>query len=344
MVQRSAGDLRAPAGEVQSSLDVEKAWTITIGSPGIVVAVLDTGVRFDHPDLLPVASGGNLLPGYDMISDVDTANDGNGRDADASDPGDWLTQAEISKVGGPFYQCDTSPENSSWHGTQTAGLVAALTNNSVGMASVGRNVRVLPVRVLGKCGGFDSDIIAGMRWAAGQAVPGLPANQNRAQVISMSFGGDGACDVAYQEAVNQITAAGTVIVVAAGNSNNAVAAPANCAGVIAVGALRHVGTKGGYSSLGPEVAISAPGGNCVNTDLGSPCLYPILSTWNSGTTTPQNSTYTDSYHYFYGTSFDAAGGGHDRFDAFRTALADPVSDQGAAASHCASVSDRWWRP
>src|SRR5450432_775143 len=271
----------------------------------VVAAMLDTGVRFDHPDLKAVAAGGNLLPGYDMISDIDTANDGNGRDADASDPGDWLTQAEISKVGGPFYQCDTSPENSSWHGTQTAGLVAALTNNGVGMASVGRNVRVLPVRVLGKCGGFDSDIIAGMLWAAGIAVPGVPANPTRAQVISMSLGGDGPCSAAYQDAVNQIIAAGTTIVVAAGNTANTVDAPANCAGVIAVGAVRHVGTKVGFASLGPEVAISAPGGNCVNTAAGSPCLYPILTTSNSGTTIPVSAIYTDSINPSLGTSFSA---------------------------------------
>jgi serine protease len=295
--------LRAPAGAVTSSLDIETAWGVTTGNPSVVVAMLDTGVRFDHPDLKAVTAGGNLLPGYDMISDVDAANDGNGRDADASDPGDWVTQAEISKVGGPFYQCDTAPSNSSWHGTQTAGLVAALTNNGAGMASVGRNVRVLPVRVLGKCGGFDSDIIAGMLWAAGIAVPGVPANPTRAQVISMSLGSDGPCTAAYQDAVNQIIAAGTTIVVAAGNSANAVGVPANCAGVIAVGAIRHVGTKVGFASLGPEVAISAPGGNCVNTAAGSPCLYPILTTSNSGTTTPVNAIYTDSINPSLGTSF-----------------------------------------
>jgi serine protease len=295
--------LRAPTGAVTSSLDIETAWGVTTGNPSVVVAVVDTGVRFDHPDLLRVAAGGNLLPGYDMISDVNTANDGDGRDADPSDPGDWLTQAEISNVKGPFYQCDTSPENSSWHGTQTSGLIAALTNNGVGMASVGRNVRVLPVRVLGKCGGFDSDIIAGMLWAAGMAVPGVPTNPTRAQVISMSLGGDGPCTAAYQDAVNQIIAAGTTIVVAAGNSANAVESPANCSGVIAVGAVRHVGTKVGFASLGPEVAISAPGGNCVNTAVASPCLYPILTTSNSGSTVPGSPIYTDSFNPSIGTSF-----------------------------------------
>ncbi len=298
--------LRAPSGAVKSSIDAETAWNFTTGNPGVVVAVLDTGVRFEHPDLRAVAAGGNLLPGYDMVSNVDEANDGNGRDADPSDPGDWVTQAEISNPASVFYQCRTSAANSLWHGTLTAGLIGALTNNSVGMASVGRNVRVLPVRVLGKCSsGSESDVIAGMRWAAGMPVPGVPANPNRAQVISMSLGDDQPCDNAYQEAVNQIIAAGTVIVASAGNQGHDAGAPANCAGVIAVGALRHDGTKSGFSSVGPTVAISAPGGNCVNTALSAPCLYPILSTTNSGTTTPVASTYTDSFNAPLGTSLSA---------------------------------------
>ena len=164
--------LRAPdaaaattATTVVSSINAEAAWNVSTGSNSIVVAVLDTGIRFDHPDLKKIANGGNLLDGYDMVSDLATANDGNARDADASDPGDWLDQADIDS-GNFAGACDaTDISNSSWHGTQTAGLIGALTNNGSGMASVGRNVRILPVRVLGKCGGFDSDIVAGMRWA-----------------------------------------------------------------------------------------------------------------------------------------------------------------------------------
>ena len=296
--------LRAPNGTVKSSIDAETAWAITTGNPGVVVAVLDTGVRFEHPDLRAVAAGGNLLPGYDMVSDIATANDGDGRDPDPSDPGDWVTQAEISNPASSLYQCAPSAESSSWHGTQTAGLIGALTNNSVGMASVGRNVRVLPVRVLGKCGGDESDAIAGMRWAAGLSVPGVPANPNRAQVISMSFGADEPCDAAYQDTVNQILAAGTVIVASAGNTGHDPGSPAACAGVIAVGALRHDGTKNGFSSLGSAVAISAPGGNCVNSALNSPCLYPILTTTNTGTTTPVAASYTDGLNNpSLGTSF-----------------------------------------
>jgi len=303
--------LRAPAGEIKSSLNVEAAWNVTTGSPGVVVAVIDTGVRFDHPDLLRVQAGGNLLPGFDMISKVSGANDGDGRDADASDPGDWLTLAEVQQKGGPFYQCATTARDSSWHGTQTSGLVGALTNDGIGMASVGRNVRVLPVRALGKCGGFDSDIIAAMRWAAGLPVPGVPVNTNPARVLNLSLGSEGTCSSAYRDAIAAINAVGAVIIAAAGNSTgHAVGSPANCPGVIAVAGLRHAGTKVGFSDLGPEISISAPAGNCVNTAAGTPCLYPILTTSNAGATAPiaaaeGGSIYTDSFNRSLGTSFSA---------------------------------------
>ena len=302
--------LRAPVGDVKSSLDVETAWNLTTGNPNVVVAVLDTGIRYDHPDLKTVALGGNLLPGYDMIAQHDgtfgIANDGNGRDADPSDPGDWITANE--NAAGEFQGCGAS--SSSWHGTQTAGLIGALTNNGEGIASVGRTVRVLPVRVLGKCGGYDSDIIAGMNWAAGLPTgdPAVPANPNPARILNMSLGGDGACSTAYQQAVNAITAAGVAIIASAGNSSgHAVSSPANCNGVIGVAGLRHVGTKVGFSDIGPQISISAPGGNCVNAN--GACLYPIMTTSNAGTTTPvlgaAGATYTDSFDISVGTSFSA---------------------------------------
>jgi serine protease len=296
--------LRAPAGEVLSSLNIEPAWAVTAGRPDVVVAVVDTGVRYDHPDLLAASLGGKLLPGYDMISQGGIGNDGDGRDPDASDPGDWVSQAELFSRDSAFFRCVTGPTASSWHGTQVSGLVAALTDNDVGMAGTASGVRVLPVRVLGKCGGFDSDIIAGLRWAAGLEVPGVPANPYPARVINLSLGGDGACSVAYQDAVDEVTASGALIVAAAGNSSgHAVAVPADCRGVLAVAGLRHAGTKVGYSSLGSEVAISAPAGNCVNTASGAPCLYPILTTTDSGTTGPTGASYTDSYTTSLGTSF-----------------------------------------
>jgi hypothetical protein len=249
-----------------------------------------------------------------MVSDFQSAGDGDGRDPDASDPGDYVTVADVNNPGNPYYGCTDLGSNgqyvaksSSWHGTQTAGLIGAATNNGVGMASVGRSVRVLPVRALGKCGeGDDADIQAAMRWAAGLPIPGVPVNPYPARVINMSLGGEGGCSAAYQDAVDSVTAAGAVVVASAGNNTgHAVGEPGNCRGVIAVAGLRHVGTKVGFSSIGPEVSIAAPAGNCVNTAAGTPCLYPILTTTNAGATVATTSTYSDSYDYSLGTSFSA---------------------------------------
>lgn len=293
--------LRAPAGEVQSAINAVTAWDRHTGNPSVVVAVLDTGVRTNHPDL-----AGKLLPGYDMVADSRISNDGNGRDADASDPGDWLTQAEINAgvTGDPNFWDGCEESNSSWHGTQVAGIVAAATHNAVGMAGSGRHVRVLPVRVLGKCFGYTSDIIAGMQWAAGVSVPGLPANPNPAQVINLSLGSAGACLQVEVDAIAAVNAAGAVVVVAAGNTaGRAAGSPANCAGAIGVAGLRHAGSKVGFSDLGPELTIAAPGGNCVN-DIGA-CLYPILTTVNSGSQGPDANGYTDAFNVSVGTSFSA---------------------------------------
>jgi len=297
--------LHPPAADIPSAIDAQSAWDISIGSPTIVVADIDTGVRFEHPDLLAVAAGGNLLPGYDMISDADVANDGDGRDPDASDPGDWVTQDDLSQPNGPFNNCQPSPSPSSWHGTKVSGILAALTNNGTGMASVGRTIRVLPVRALGKCGGFDSDIIAAMRWAAGFSVPGVPPNTTPARVINLSLGSAGPCTAAYQQVISDVMAAGVTVVAAAGNSTgHAVGLPANCPGAVAVAGLRQAGDKVGFSDIGPEIAIAAPAGNCVNTAAGTPCLYPIVTASDVGTTVPVSSTYTDGLvNPSFGTSF-----------------------------------------
>jgi serine protease len=292
--------LRPPSSDIPAAINAEGAWDITTGSPSVVVAVLDSGVRYDHADL-----AGNLLPGYDMIADVPTGNDGDGRDADASDPGDWVTSQEAFRSGGDFAGCEV--ESSSWHGTQISGIVAALTNNGLGMASVGRTVKVLPVRVLGKCGGRDSDIQAAMRWAVGLPVPGVPMNPNPDKILNLSLGSSGSCGSAYVDAINAVNATGALIVSSAGNSaGHSVSTPANCPGIIAVGGLRHVGTKVGFSDVGTEIALSAPAGNCV-TSSGT-CQYPILTTSDAGTTTPSvnSSIYTDGgADASLGTSFSA---------------------------------------
>ncbi len=171
-------------------------------------------------------------------------------------------------------------------------------------------MKILPVRVLGKCGGFDSDIQAGMRWAAGLVVPGLPINPNPARIVNLSLGGRGNCTAAsgYPAVIAELRAAGTLVVAAAGNSaGQAVELPANCPGVMAVAGLRHAGSKVGFSDLGAAISISAPAGNCINLGASEPCLYPILSSSNSGTQRPNagGSTWTDSYDYSVGTSFAA---------------------------------------
>ena len=284
-----------------SAVDAVGAWDLATGSSGVVVAVLDTGVRYDHPDLLSANAGGRLLPGFDFVRDTGISNDGDGWDADASDPGDWVSHAEAGT--GQFSSCVVS--NSSWHGTRVSGIVGALSNNSRGIAGTGWNGWILPARTLGKCGGSDSDIIAAMLWAGGVAVDGAPANPYPARIINMSLGGKGSCLQTYRNAISQLAARGTVVVASVGNEGGAVVAPANCPGVVGVAGIRHVGTKVGFSNLGPGVALSAPGGNCVNTGQGEPCLFSIDTTTNLGLTTPAANGYTDQLDFNVGTSFSA---------------------------------------
>lgn len=266
-------------------INLETAWDTTSGS-GAVVAVLDTGV-LPHVDL-----ASNLLPGYDMISDAFVGNDGDGRDSDASDPGDWVTAGQCG--GGE----PTQDENSSWHGTHTAGTVAATTNNGSGVAGVAFGAKVVPVRVLGRCGGYTSDIADAIIWAAGGNVSGVPNNANPANVINLSLGGGGSCGNTTQNAINTARALGASVIVSAGNSNiNAAnATPANCNGVITVAATNRSGGKSYFSNFGSIVDIAAPGG-----DLRFTAADGIASTLNDGLTTPT----TDNYVYYQGTSMSA---------------------------------------
>ncbi len=261
------------------------------------MAVLDTGVRPDHPDLQ-----GKLVSGFDFVADPFMGNDHNGRDSNPTDPGDWTTN-NMCTPGEPG-------EHSSWHGTQVAGLIGAATNNALGIAGVGYNVRVQPIRVLGRCGGLTSDIIAGMLWAAGLSDDVgttssiIRPNHHPSRILNLSLGGSGSCSNAYRAAIQRLTDAQVAVVVAAGNASTSVSKPGNCPGVITVAGLRHSGTKAGFSSLGSQVSISAPGGNCVNTNPADPCLYPIMSTFNWGETKAGSNGYSDSYlRPSMGTSF-----------------------------------------
>jgi serine protease len=317
-------------GAQPAAIRANDAWDITRGgeidAPApVVIAVLDTGIRPNHPDL-----AGKLLPGFDFISTAEISNDLDGWDPDPTDVGDFITAEDLATES--FKGCGSGddsdqPTNSSWHGTRVAGLIGARTDNGIGLAGAAFNLRIVPVRVLGKCGGFLSDVLAGMYWAAGffddssghpipapiLADPGAlrgHRNLNPAQVINMSLGAQGACSEMYQTAVRDITAIGVLIVAAAGNDGGGVDKPANCDGVLAVAGLRHSGTKVGYSNLGSEVGIAAPAGNCFLTatpqDPNPPCVYALNTLTNLGMRGAEADDYsTPLVRPSFGTSFSA---------------------------------------
>ena len=270
----------APGGIAATS-----AWNVTHGSSSIVVAVLDTGVR-PHAGM-----AGRLLPGYDMIGDPMTANDGGGRDGDASDPGDFVLASEATT--------DCPESFSSWHGTSVAGIIGANTDDAIWTAGIDWAARILPVRVLGKCGGYDSDIVDGIAWAAGLDVPGTPVNPTPAHVINMSLGGAHGCPPIYPLVFDAAFARGVTraIVVAAGNASTDVAndSPASCRGAIAVAASTLAGNLAAYSNFGAGITLSAPGGSFA-FQFGS-----IIALSNTGRTTPQD----DAIAHIGGTSLAA---------------------------------------
>ncbi|HEY6512133.1 MAG TPA: S8 family peptidase [Burkholderiaceae bacterium] len=275
---------------------VQRAWLWTTGSVATPVAVLDTGITA-HPELQ-----GAWLPGVDVVSDAAMANDGDGRDTDPSDPGDWLAAAERAHE--VFASCDT--HDSSWHGTIVSGILAARTDNNQGVAAVNWNARIVPVRVAGKCGAEVADIIDGMRWAAGLMVSSghgwLPRNANPVRVINLSFGGRKPCSRAYQNTIDELRSHGVMVVAAAGNGQGAVTRPANCRGVVAVAALNRDGFKAHYSNFGPEVTLATVGGDAA--DPNSPLASMVadgglLTLYNSGVTAAGEHIYARSF----GTSF-----------------------------------------
>ena len=254
--------------DADAGIRANTAWDVANGS-GIIVAVLDTGY-VTHSDL-----GANIVAGYDFISNTTVAGDGNGRDSNPADPGDYYG-------GNP----------SSWHGTHVAGTVAAVTNNAKGVAGTAWGAKVMPVRVLGRGGGSTSDIADAIIWASGGSVSGVPtlSAANAADVINLSLGGSGSCDATTQNAINSAVGRGTTVVVAAGNSNANASGftPASCANVVTVASVTSASARSSFSNYGTVIDVSAPGSG-------------ILSTLNSGTTTPGS----ESYASYNGTSMAA---------------------------------------
>ncbi len=261
------------------------AWQSDLAQSRVTVAVVDSGVVLTHPDL------GNLLPGYDFISDPLTGNDGDGRDNDPSDTGDWVSASDIDSG---VVDDDCQVQSSTWHGTAVTGILAATRDNNRGIAGAATDIDVLPVRVMGKCGGTVADLTDGIRWAAGLDVPGAPDNPNPAQVINLSLGITSACTTAFQQTIDDVTRAGAVVVVAAGNqaANMDIEphSPATCDNVITVGAARRDGALSSYSSYGSAVDLLAPGGEPNDG---------VITTEDSGTRAP---AHTEDYGRRYGTS------------------------------------------
>lgn len=286
-------------------INAPTAWNAVVGSPSTIVAVVDTGI-LNHSDL-----AGRIVTGYDFIGadadgSFDTANDGNGRDADATDPGNWVT-AQQARTGN-FSGCDESP--SDWHGTHVAGIIAANADNAQNTAGINWATKIMSVRVLGKCGGYTSDIVDGMRWSVGIAVSGVPANANRANILNLSLGirsdtNPPSCSRTMQNAINDVLARGAMVVVAVGNGreDSANSVPANCAGVISVAAsLRDGQFASSYSNFGPLVTLAAPGGFIPDpaSDFGA---NGILSISDRGNTVPLHDNATA---VLSGTSFSTA--------------------------------------
>ncbi|AQQ15166.1 Extracellular basic protease precursor [Corynebacterium glaucum] len=251
---------------------IETAWAnAPKRGDGQTIAVLDTGITA-HPDL-----DQNVRGGYDFISDQKAGRDGDGWDENPRDEGDWEESG----------QCGGNGRSSSWHGTHVAGISAAVADNGEGVASVAPRAAIQPVRIMGPCGGYSSDIIDAMDWASGGEVRGASQNPNPAKIINMSLGGQGQCSRSYQEAVDRARSRGTVVVVAAGNENQNAenVQPASCRGVITVAASGPRDQKSSYSNYGASVDVTAPGGD--DRQGGG-----ILATYNSGSKGPGQPSYS----------------------------------------------------
>lgn len=297
---------------IPAGMDLPAAWDLLESPSETVVAVIDTGVLPNHIDL-----EGRLLQGYDFISSFEVGdnslqnqypeylsyfrtNDNDGRDPDASDPGDWISVTDANAMQSVGVECFVQP--STFHGTAMAGIIAGQSLHSHGITGVDWNAKILPVRVSGKCGGSRSDMIDAIRWAAGIEDPTLPYNPNPAKIINLSLGSNASCGFAEQAAIDEAWEAGVILVAAAGNSaqnsDEEPTSPASCNNVVSVSAVRQDGHRAFYSNYGTSIDIAAPGGEGDNGDG-----KPMVVATNYGEQSPLHGSH---YKHVTGTSGAAA--------------------------------------
>lgn len=328
----------ADAADGGFSVRAPDVWATTTGSTNTVVAVVDTGVAA-HPDL-----AGTVVPGYDFVSYVPSANDGDAWDPNPADPGDWFDEADRASGAFPSF-CRL--QNSSWHGTHVAGIVAAVANNGYGISGTAPGLTVLNVRALGKCGGVLSDVAAAVRWSVGDTVidvntgQPVPVNPTPATVVNLSLGGEAACSNAMIDAIETATERGAIVISAAGNESSIIDefVPANCPGVVRVVASDRGGARASYSNIGTDTfpaTIAAPGGSSVAA---------ILATDNTGTREPLQPTFGNKVGTSMATPIVSAAAGllvslgvDDPAD-IRARLIDAVQPFAAGASQtCTTIT------
>lgn len=296
-------------GAGQYAMNMPQFWSQSRGSSRRVIAILDSGVLFGHPDLQ-----GRLLPGYDFVSQASPAtgtdpmdrsltgsSDGDGRDSDPSDPGDAPPQGSVCTGSGRT--------DSSFHGTAVASVAAAQSDNVVFLTGIDWNARILPVRVSGRCGlATVADIIDAMYWAngAGNQDPAIPLNNNKADVINLSFaaqealfqacssGAGQAMSLAIRDSIEE----GVPVVISAGNTGGSLGFPASCPGAIAAASIQISGQIANYSSRGQ-------GGNAVTLYVPGNANAAYVTANNSGTATGQPDPNGHNVVLFQGTSFAA---------------------------------------
>jgi serine protease len=261
-----------------------QAWDSTIGSPNVIVAVVDTGVVLSHPDLQ-----GQLIAGYDFISSASRARDGDGIDADPNDPGDLAYGTGAS----------------SFHGTHVAGTIGAASDKpegEIGVAGVAWGSRVMPIRVLGLQGGTTYDVLQGVRYAAGLPNDSGSVPANRADVINLSLSGGGFSQIAQDLFTEVHDVAGSVVVAAAGNEATTVPSfPASYEDVISVSAVDLNRRLTTYSNTGGAIDVCAPGGDTSVDRNGDSWADGVLSTIASDSGGP----LTFAYAFYQGTSMAA---------------------------------------